>query len=534
MVRESPTPSQGLTIYLLKQEHSTPQSILKNESGLDKHQIGPGDRPIGELYVKRTRPKAPRWTRFFETYIDPGQLGQISSVAAVLLVVASGKLFAITFGQGRYLLNSQCWEERFGLRVALNSIGEGKIRSIDKRTFDAISRHSREQASREATARDFGLDIEQDLLRAVTGTPIDPTLGRRIYGMDALHVSVNTRIELLHDLLCRYYEKYLDKSYRQFFPWVDQIAEITNPSLIEELDRLLLERIVSGQFERIWMAVPEVVPWERISGFRFGLGHRSPEHNDIHLPKFLDSLREVNAISKKTLTQRRVYCIDNDGITYETWQAYRCIYCEIDLNDNSYLLSGGKWYRIDRGFVNEVNHAYSRIPRFEHDLPEYNDASETNYNQRVVESDPAKLALMDRKSISYGGGYSKIEFCDIYTNNREIIHIKRYGSSSVLSHLFSQGLISGELFLTESQFRREVNSKLPRTHRIENIGRRPTSADYKIVFAIISDAPGDLILPFFSRLNLRHATRRLEGYGYQVALAKINVSEEFSKLSRYD
>ena len=51
----------------------------------------------------------------------------------------------------------------------------------------------------------------------------------------------------------------------------------------------------------------------------------------------------------------------------------------------------------------------------------------------------------------------------------------------------------------------------------------------------MSDSEEDKVtIPFFSRLNLRAAVRRLEGYGYRVALAKIQVNEARSKKKRYD
>src|SRR5213596_3762877 len=61
---------------------------------------------------------------------------------------------------------------------------------LDKRTFDAISTHSRVQGTREGSAFEFGVDIDQDLVRAVTGTPDDAALGHKLSGMDALHCGV--------------------------------------------------------------------------------------------------------------------------------------------------------------------------------------------------------------------------------------------------------------------------------------------------------------------------------------------------------
>jgi uncharacterized protein (TIGR04141 family) len=41
-----------------------------------------------------------------------------------------------------------------------------------------------------------------------------------------------------------------------------------------------------------------------------------------------------------------------------------------------------------------------------------------------------------------------------------------------------------------------------------------------------------LTLPFFSRVNIRHASRRLEAFGYRTALAKIQVGEIKAKLKK--
>lgn len=53
----------------------------------------------------------------------------------VLLVKASKRLFALTFGSGRHLLEYGAYERNFGLRVALNLVDPDQIRSAQSRTF---------------------------------------------------------------------------------------------------------------------------------------------------------------------------------------------------------------------------------------------------------------------------------------------------------------------------------------------------------------------------------------------------------------
>lgn len=525
----------NLSILLLKDHFTSFNEVLKIEGHVNKFDVSPNQKPIGTLYVKAAIPKPPKWATFFSNVIEPEEIGRSSTIAAIFLIKSNGRIFAITFGQGRYLLEPDCWEERFGLKVALNCIGQEKIRSIDKQTFDAISRQSKEQASKEAEARDFGLDIEQDLLRAVTGVPKNKELGKRMYGMDALSVSTHTKIEDLPSYLNKIHDKFFDNSYKKDFPWVDHLSEIKSKSKIEELNQTLVTKIASDEIDRIWLAVPEIIPWEEVGGFCYFLNPKSPEYHDIHLPDFLNSLRDEDkeGLNIETLKKKYVQCVHVDGHAIYRWQIYKCIYGELEFEKDTYMLSGGKWYLIASDFVSKVNESFSLIPDYEFSLPKYCDDSEGKYNQRIVTEAPNNFALMDTKNISFGGGYSKIEFCDLYSDSKDIIHVKRYGASSVLSHLFAQGRISGELFQMEADFRKKVDNLLPTYFKLENSENRPNSNEYRVVFAIISDTPGALNIPFFSRLNLKNATRVLNGLGYEVAKLKIDVCDEKIKTKKY-
>jgi len=41
----------------------------------------------------------------------------------------------------------------------------------------------------------------------------------------------------------------------------------------------------------------------------------------------------------------------------------------------------------------------------------------------------------------------------LITKDKEIVHVKHYGGSAVLSYLFSHGVVSGELFIADEDFR---------------------------------------------------------------------------------
>jgi uncharacterized protein (TIGR04141 family) len=134
---------------------------------------------------------------------------------------------------------------------------------------------------------------------------------------------------------------------------------------------------------------------------------------------------------------------------------------------------------------------------------------------------------MDKDLIHYGGGHSQIEFCDILTKSKKIIHIKHYGGSSVLSHLFQQGLISGELFVSDSEFRKKLNDKLKAGWKLSDSKQKIISSDYEVVFAIISNSPDERPnIPFFSRVGIKNVKRRLESFGYSVSIKRIKSNKK--------
>ena len=130
-----------------------------------------------------------------------------SGSSAVLLVRTAGRLFAITFGYGRGLLNREACEDKFGLLVTLNSIDSSRIRTLESRSLDAVPRLMSEQASYGGTIDSFGINVEHDLVRSLGGAPADSSLGKRLGGTAALSVKVSTTLDEIPKLLTMYYEK---------------------------------------------------------------------------------------------------------------------------------------------------------------------------------------------------------------------------------------------------------------------------------------------------------------------------------------
>ena len=521
-------PTTKLSIYLIKKDYSSPEYIFKDREELQVEVID--DRR--ELYYGHSYISRPPWVKsffpgLFNNNTNDNTLGMYNASAkAVLLAHVEDRYFALSFGYGHTLLRPGVWEERFGLKTALNVIDLENLRSIEKKNMSVTPKLSIEQMTKDGKFTDFGINIEQDLIQGITGKTLDRDFGRVITGKDALSLSGQINIENINSFLIKCYKKYRSNGYKKNFGWIDHVFQVKN---ITKLDEKLIQNIMNGDFNSTSMAVPDVIRWEDVSHFQY---NRHSLGDDIYFPEYWGYLTEKKkqSLSVKVLKNDRIDCISAASNTsIKSWTIYSCLYCEIRDEDKIYILSGGKWYQIESNFAKEIINSFESIKEtpVTVSLPKYNkNEKEGEYNTRATK-EMKGVCNMDGNLIYHDGIY-QIEFCDLFTKDKEIIHVKRYRGSSVLSHLFFQGLVSGELFLSDQAFREKLNEKLPDDYKLENISDKPDASDYKIIFAIISKKEEEgLDIPFFSKMNIRNAKRRLETFGYAVSLLKIETAKEY-------
>jgi uncharacterized protein (TIGR04141 family) len=520
-------PVRSLTIFLMKAGIKE-SDILDDEASEDCEEVDIrlDSKSVGTLYAKQTPITPPSWLKFFAGSAAKNPKLSRASVSAVYITRAGGRLFGIVFGQGRHLLKGGSYEERFGLRVTLNSVDPKSLRAVDVSTLDANPFHGTRQASREATLGEFGINLDQDILRAVAGRPLEEKLGRRMAGVDSLSVRVRVDLATLPGLLKRYLQKSEDVGYRENFRWVDHVAEVRDTLLEERLFRELIQ-VIDKNKGGVWAAIPERVEWTNFDSFRFGSMTKGRPYDDITLDRMLECL-DGEPVSLEFLQKESVYCLAEDNpYPIHKWSFLKCLTAELNHDGSMYLLNAGKWYRVSTDFVEEIKRDLdSLLPASSPTLPVWGDEHEDAYNARVSGDSGGHLVLMDRVMISHPGMASPIEFCDLFSDERRLIHVKRYGQSSILSHLFMQGLVSANSLLSDAQFRLAVNKHLPPSHELADPNSRPLPSAYEVVFAIGSSEVGSLKLPFFSRVTLRNVIRSLtQSFGYRASLTKIRVDK---------
>jgi len=527
-------PKVDLNIYLAKEDCINPSNALKEPDSLQRKPLDLGLEPMATLFIRSPQANPPKWAKFFQDHVDLDVFGHNSSTGAVLLVPVKNRTFLLSFGTGWHSIDSAKIESDFGLKTALNLLDPHSIRSIDKTSLEAQPRQLREQSGRATELQYFGIDIERDLLRAVTGKPKDTTtFGTRVSGLDALKLTMDLEPEYLPDLMIKLLSVFGGNEYKNGpFAWIDHIGQVRDLMVNEELNKELVQKINERKLDKIWLSVPEIVDWSQVAGFRYFMSKRSPRIHDVRVLDFLETF-ESGTISMGNLLSRKIYCVDADDNQILDRPAYNYLYAEIPKEDHVFLLNNGKWYKVQDDYVEGVNQSFNAIPTYDKQLPVYDDDNEGAYNSRVAEADPQKYALLDKNLANVPGAASPIEICDLYRKVKEFIHVKRYGGSGVLSHLFNQGLVSGELFQMSPVYREIVNQKLPADQKFDNSSYRPKPEEFRVIYAIVSENPDPLSLPFFSKVSLKHCASYLQAMGFVVQIAKIDVDENRKLLKRY-
>lgn len=527
--------STRLTVYLLRNVNEFADA-LNSERSPTSIDLRPGVE--GNFYYESRPASPPAWLDYLQPLLVEPPLRLLSSSASgLLLLKASDRIFALTFGYGRGFLDLSKVEHRFGLRVALNRIDPSQIRSLDTRTFEDLVVTKITQASKSSELPTFGVDISRDILRAATGEPRDKRLAKRLSGSDALVVNVDIAATDLPSLCSEILTAYRDDTYRQNFAWIDHLALVDELHLLDVLDQKLVEQLRVGDTSTTHIAMPEAIGWEDIDVFKIA-GTRDVEYDDLDLDEYLSHLGSRCAdITIDRLKGRRVAVrFTRSGDFDARWTLYQCLVSEQSVDSKLHVLIEGRWFVVSESLVAEVDQFVSSVSPGELALLDARAGeSERTYNERLVTESGSEFLLLDAQIRRPGGAASGIELCDLLAASGELVHVKRRSRSSTLSHLFAQGTVSATTFVQDGTFRDEIRAVIAQTAgpdtRAEWLNLVPSSAQrvdrsrYAVSFVVITNSsrPQNDWLPFFSKLNLMQNGRQLQNLGFALHLNRVAV-----------
>lgn len=556
------TNRKTLTVYHIRshiegQKVDSFEQILRNPTEVRSFDLA-AEMPFeARLFVSVSEPRAPLWAAFLGEGFNDLPISQIQSTNAVLALriqcADEDEIFAFTFGYGRYLLRPSSYDRNYGLRVALNVIydqiaGEfdpNRLRSVDVKTVAANTIRTRQQADRRTAFETFGIDIQRDLLRAVTGMPIDSDVwGTRISGTDSLTANPSIEFRDLGNYCDSIAATYRKNTYQENFYWIDNLRPVTDPDQIKSLEESFINTLLNNP-NRACLTVPIIIDWGEINDFCFSF-EADNSFDDPDDGNLVDALRRTGHIDELSFEKLgktwSLEGLSNEGDVKHSWPLLNCLYGELELDEKKYILSEGDFWEISNDFIEELDEYIEGLHEIAHALPDSpGNITEGDYNVFATNNNPNFL-LMDKKLVQILGKTTPIEICDLLTDTGCFVHVKRKLSSSSLSHLFAQGLNSADLFRMNPYYRAAALDKIKEQEevRVQESGdstfrgRFSTFSQdsidpgqYEVSYAIIAKWRGRTLsdaLPFFSKLTLRYYVDGLRRMGYKISVGRINVA----------
>lgn len=496
-----------------------------------------------ELFIGQIYRNTPGWRTFLEGGSSDLPDDIITGGAgAVLFLPVDGRIAAVCFGHVHIALNDDAFERQFGLKVTLNTVPRSGLRTLDLATPDAVTFQKRVQASKDSDLQEFGVDVLRDLARVAGGTPKERNFARFVAGKDSLSITCEVNADDIHKKCAEVVEAYKKNSYRKEFAWVDNMRRVVEKDVIENLDKKLFDAIAElrkGNNSELHMAPPEIVNYMEGSQLHYnGFGSHETTFHSLSIADYVEELNRCgfsgDIIETKEKHRIKAKGDDEDGFS-EKWRVYDCFVFETSLGtgttEQHYVLFAGNWYRIEKKFKEQVEAFFDAIPK----VSIIGSTACRNEQDLIEDIDKARTDLLklDKVKINPGGvKYANLEPCDFFSDQKQFIHLKDGHSSGPISHLWSQGVVSAEAFVSDKDFRKKLRAKvrslgggfevyLPKS--TEKVIRD----DYTVVFGIMRKpyANGSLGLPFFSKVSLQAAAEKIAQFGIPVAIELIEKPE---------
>lgn len=509
----------------------------------------------GRLFVFRDPPELPEWVQYVLPLANrPLGVPEREPAGAVLLLKPNARkrvIYAVTWGTGRFQLRSHRLEPDGGLRCALNLISGEKQGAEDRAWDPARVRALRSkrigentliiemQASRKAAIDAFPFSIQADQLRRVTGTPTNPSrFGSNISGGVALRIKrPDDPWKLV--ALCRDIEKVHNSAdYQRHFGWIDNVSPVKDAQKLDTIYETIVAAIRDGRLGNFNLSPPSLVSWDEVTTFSYQWGRRSYDVEEPSLASFYEFLMNEEGLMRELTVENlkqvpRLHALDAGREKIQSWSVIRCLSGEFHVGDETFILDDGVLLSVATDYLRDLNAFAEQIALPPQNFPKMRPGeNEGDYNERLSEALKGAI-LLDKRTVSRPQA-TAIEVCDVATNTKHLVHVKKGTSSSSLSHLFSQGVVSAELLHMDPEFRRKIAKLL--SGKVAGSGAKRVR-DFawlhannfaphacEVVYAIMIDSRRMKReqLPFFSKVNLRLRCDDLRRMGFKYSLALIS------------
>lgn len=477
---------------------------------------------------KRIAHTAPDWVSWISPWVRTDTEDFSSSSPALLLfIIVEQRLFAIPFGFAFTAIDRKVLEHDFGFEVALRILNPNELDLIDIRNVSKKTRQMRSSLSFNGTIQEFDVAIDNELAFKIAGISEVKDFGNKVIGGTSLTFNSSDSIVDLKEK-CKLCLETLRNPRKTDFADVNRFVAENDKTKIDELDKWLYDNLVGNQVKDISIAIPEIES-TMVSSYVLKKNRQQVTIADLMIDHVASAFQKLQQ-AIEDIDNIEIKSLDADGkiIANRCYTLRECIVAESKLKGNKniiHVMSLGKWYRVNKDFVEEINREVNRIETTVNNylLDANLGEKEKDYNERVSNSDTNKYVCLDRDTFKKGLNRSAIEVCDIYTSDKHLICVKRYHDSQTLSHLFSQGVVSARSLKDFIDYRKFLIQKVGNVGTFDNTTFKEN--DFTFVYAIIFDRKKTIPnhLPFFSKVRLIADARIIKGLGFNIKLCHIKL-----------
>ena len=545
-------PKKTFTLYLAKEDVQEFDGILTETAQQRLERPNTQAAEIEDfaqaaiLYVFVGDRVPPRWlTDLRQHFAIDGRIENNSS-SAILAFRQDNRIFAVTFAHAWMFLNDQNFEGDFGLRVALNSLDDSRLRRLERSNLgDALRGVSHSPFQRNFAS--FGLDDALDLVRKISGNTKDGVRGDALTGGQSLRISGEFAIPNIPELASEALDQFVSLDYQNTsFRIIDVVTPVSDPRLITRLDELAVDQI-KAQSDSFELGLPVFYEDDEVA-YKFVGPRLRGRHPDLLLRNYTEALGDkLDGLNIDTLYDHKVVAVyDDDAKPDRKWSIRTALVGSLVMDNGRYAVNEGNWYRIDDLFRQSIEdnflatvQAWDIEPRplrkiYDQPGTTCNYQSEASYNIEIAEE--LGLVPLDRTSVNIPGVQrSDFEPCDLIDIQRKrFIHVKKNSRrSNILSHFFKQGANSAQNFkrfpATWDQLHQLLHDREGNEVAVEFDNAQVDQGRLWSVEFWIADTPrinGEFNIPFFSKISLRDEVSNLEAMGFDVVIRFIRLEPD--------
>lgn len=485
------------------------------------------------------------------TGVDLGFTGTAASAA--LLIQVDKVNYALAFGQGWRYLRAGKIDRQFGLDVAVRMLDPDEIKQVTRWSLSAKARVDRNVVPGGQGLWAFGLREHAELVRSLTGKvhgeiAVDLAYTRRrgryrnfrfsLECGDGVHIPLGIEGgSLVADLraLTGFVDETAVHARLEPLQWVRRLAP--GNDLREVLDSTAADLLADPDPARgeIGIAYPaRYYDGPGVQRYRGQIGEVFIDTDELTIDHLRAGVRQhAKEEYLRVLRASNIEGFDDEGgslggvVSTLHWMA-----AEIVDPTYRFILLDGDWYELGEKYLNHVervvSEAFMNTPSWT--LPAWQSAPrnmdgkvfEGAYNLHVADTDGRFLCL-DRKLVKTRIHPHGFEACDLLGPDNVLVHVKKANSdtgSSVLSHLFAQGMVAIESLTDRATWNEFVELvRRQDNERADTLGNRPAGLVYAIHRSDRVLDPGALFT--FARSALVSASVALTAYGIPLQIAVI-------------